>query len=48
MGKKMRASEILATACKKAGTDASFCYVVVGGGKGYSNFKQIMSFKKYK
>lgn len=35
--------DILATACKKAVTDVSFCYVVAGGG--YWNFKQIVFYK---
>lgn len=37
--------DILATACKKAVTDVSFCYVVAGGGGGYWNFKQIVFYK---
>ena len=37
--------DILATACKKAVTDVSFCYVVAGGGTEISN---RLSFTKYK
>lgn len=37
-GRESEGIDILATACKKAVTDGSFCYVV--GGRGYWNFLQ--------
>ena len=43
-GRENEGIDILATACKKAVTDVSFCYVVGGGGGG----KVLKFFTKYK
>ena len=49
-GRENEGIDILATACKKAVTDVSFCYVVAGGrgGGGGTDISNRLSFTKYK